>query len=213
MSCVVAEASLPSVPSSAPVSGDIETIVQWAIKRTGRLPWSNSTDAELSLDRGLTAQPRRKPRGRWYLVEACAGLNFGFGRVYPMKTPGSDAAMVIEAIKRLPAEQASAVLMFARARRRPDWVEDLPLPRPVYRADKAGEVKVVRHKGWGRKKRNVPPYCPLHWPLDPEAICAARRVYSLWHAGMTRLAQLLDGELTRWRNVHFAARPAPWDAA
>ena len=194
------------------LAADIETVVQWALSRTGKLPWSNPRDEELSLDRGLTAQPKRKPRGSWLLVYACAGLKLGGHRpIVPVMSPGTDAAMVIEAIKRLPAEQASAVLMFARAARRPDWIENPPGPRPIYRQGSKDEVKIIRHKGSGRKKRNVPPYCPLYWPLDPEAICAARRAYSLWHAGLTRLCAALSGQLKRWPSIGFDVSSAPWE--
>jgi hypothetical protein len=189
-------------------SGDIEAVVQWALSRTGRLPWSNPHDSELSLDRGLTAQPRRKPRGHWYLVEACAGLNFGAARVVMMKNPGADAAMVIEAIKALPPEQSSLVLSFARSKSRPNALVGVE-PRQITKIvswRKAAKLRRKKHKG-----RHKPVTITVWEPCDPGAICAARAAYAAWHAGMMALVTTLKGELKRWPHLEFSVSATPWE--
>lgn len=208
----VAEASFRSAP---PITdGDIVAIVRWALSRTGRLPWRNPADWELSLDQGLTVRCR-KDRGRWYLVEAgvaeMAARDRLPGGPTPSRVPGHDAAAVVAAIKALSPRMASLILSHGNAGTVPEWIDDDRPPQPVYRdPPRQHEIRIVDRIGPKRKQQRVPPFCPLAWPVSFEAICASQEVYSTWHAGMTALATALDGALRRWPRVRFDLPAEPW---
>ena len=179
---------------------DIEHLVQWAIGRTGRLPWEGTRDVELFFDRGLTAKPRRRPPTSWVIAEACAGMRLGSGRALaPKKVPGNDAERVIEGIKALPADQAGLILRHGRARTRPDCMIGIE-PRRV-------EKKIYPKK---RRKRAHRPVIVFVWePEAPATIAAAREEYRRWREGLGILAAGLRG-LERWRICGPEAAAEPW---
>lgn len=193
----------PSKPSSiergGPLRVDIEFVVQWAVARSGRLPWDNARDSELMFDQGLTAKLRRRPPADWQLSQALAGLRRERRPLPAMMVPSGDAERVIAAIKRLPPAAASTVLICARGKIRPDCmlgVEPARVPREV-RCKK-------RHKLVTR----------MFWePCDPASIRAARDTYAAWHAAMRRLVDDLWGALDAWQINGFAAPARPWEGS
>lgn len=175
---------------------DIEALLQWAVSRSGRLPWYRDDWRELTLN-PYTARPRRKPIVSWTLAQACAGLTIG-GRPVPARMqPGPDAHRVLAAIQALddPAT-AAIVIACARGKIRPDWMEGIE-PRRV--------MSTRRH----RKKHRRVVHC--EWaPCSPEDVRLARLAYSRWHAALLLLADRLDGELAGWLVTGFAAPVEPW---
>ena len=180
---------------------DIEALIQWAIGRTGSLPWEIARPDELAFDRGLTANLRRRPSGNWVLAEACAGLTHRGRPLMARMSPGPDGAIVIDAIKSLPPATAAIVLRCARAGIQPDWMDVVPklVPKRVY----------GKRRGKKRHRATI----AMVWTVDPEAICAARRLYSMWHEGIERVADMVSGELQGFRINGFAAAAAPWEKA
>lgn len=176
---------------------DIEVLVQWAVARSGRLPWDRTRDRELMFDQGLTAKPRHRLPASWVLAEACAGLRHN-GRALPaLMRPGPDAERVIEAVKRLDPATAATILCCARSKIRPDCMVGVE-PRRVPRRVRSKK----RHKAVTR----------MFWyPCDPAAICAARAIYARWHAGMMALLAALRGRLEAWNINGFGAAAQPWE--
>lgn len=180
---------------------DIEHLIQWAVSRTGRLPWEGTRDVDLFFDRGLTAKPRRRPPGNWIIAAACAGMRFGSGRVMaPKMVPGGDAERVIAEIKALPADQAALVLRHGRQRSRPDWMEGIE-PRRV-------ERRIYPKR---RGKRTHRPVVIWIWePEPPTVVAAARAAYRSWHDGLATVAARLDGQLDRWSPRGPVVLREPW---
>lgn len=176
---------------------DAEALIQWALTQTGRLPWLNANDRELSFDQGLNAKPRRKPRNGWTLAQACAGIRLGrYGLVAPMRRPTSDASAVLAAIRRLPPAAAGLVIACGRGGIQPDW---MPGVVPV-------ERKVVRRVGKKRRRMVF-----REWvPCSPEAIRAARAVYREWWDAVAAVAREVEGQLECWEVDGFCALPQPW---
>lgn len=187
----------------APQPADIEWLAQYALSRTGNLPWACDRDKELAFDRGLTVKPKKRQMISWTLAEACAGLRVGKDRPLPAKLdPGPDAEKIIAAIKRLDPKTASLVIGCARTKIRPDWtvngvIEPSQTPKWVY------PKKRNRKKGHTKTLKMV-------WDVDPGAIRAAREVYERWHEGMLRLWVMLDGELSGFAINGLAAPAWPW---
>jgi hypothetical protein len=180
---------------------DIERLVQWAVARSGKLPWDRTRDRELAFDRGLTARHRRRPRTIWLLAEATAGLSFGRGRSAPARmTPSPDAEQVFAAIKRLDPAVVASVIACARSKIRPDWmpgVEPKLVPREVSR----------KHKRGHRRKLQV----RLVWePCDPAVVRAVRDQYGRWHKALSTLLSALRGALDGWELTGFEAPSEPW---
>lgn len=185
--------------SGNPRPVDIEALLQWAIARSGRLPWDRTRDQELAFDRGHTAQLRRRPPASWVLAEACAGVRVA-GRPLPvMMQPGPDAELVLLAVRRLgdPAV-AGVVIACARAKIRPDCMLGVE-PR-----------RVERPLSWRKARRGQPRVRMVWEPCDPAAIRAAREVYRRWHAALGRLADELRGALDEWQINGLAAPAEPW---
>jgi hypothetical protein len=177
---------------------DVELVVQWAIARSGRLPWDRARDRELAFDQGLSARPRRRPPTSWALASACAGIRLE-GRPTPaIMQPGPDAELVIEAIKALEGGAAEIVIACARGRCRPDWFEGVE-PRQVERPRKHQRGANCGHHGstWS--------------PCSPAQIRAARDRYRCWHAALGRLASVLAGRLEAWEINGPAAPAEPWE--
>jgi hypothetical protein len=181
---------------------DIEVVVQWAVARSGRLPWDNARDQELSFDRGLTVRPKRRAPGSWALAEACAGLTYQGRPLKAVMHPGPDADRVLAAIRRLDPAAAATVLSCARAGIRPDCMLGIE-PR---------RVAVVLSWRKGRRKGGHRPIVKMQWePCAPEAICLARATYERWHAAMRVLSIALKGTLEAWEINGFAAPLRPWE--
>lgn len=180
-----------------PMPIDIEFLVQWAVARSGRLPWDRTRDRELMFDQGLTAKPRHRMPSSWVLAEACAGLRHNSRALPAIMRPGPDAERVIEAIKRLNPSTAANILACARAKIRPDCMLGIE-PRRVPRS----------YRGRKSHRRAI----RMEWePCTPEAICAARAIYMQWHVGMTALAECLRGGLEAWDINGFRAPAQPWE--
>lgn len=178
---------------------DIEILVQWAIARSGRLPWDNARDTQLMFDQGLTARPRRRPPSSWIIAEACAGVSYQGRPVRAVMRPGPDADRVIAAIRALPPAAAATVISCARGKIRPDCMVGVVARRvPVERHNRRTHRKGLR----------------MVWqPCAPEAICLARATYERWHAALTSLSLTLKGGLDAWQVNGFAAPARPWDEA
>jgi hypothetical protein len=188
-----------------PQPADIEFLVQWALSKTGTLPWSRDRDRELAFDKGLTVKPRKRPPVNWTIAVACAGMHLVVPPLPARLTPSGDAETILSALKTLPPRQASLLLACARNTIRPDWTVN-------------GHAEPVRHqkKSWkkkkGHKKSTKLKTPQIHHWYDPteEAICAAREAYTLWYDGMWRLLEVLQNRLSGFRINGFAAPEAPW---
>jgi len=174
---------------------DIEALVQWAIAQTGYLPWRNPSAEDLAMDHGWDCVPKSARA----LYQQSGGI--------ALKCKGGiavEAVIVVQAIKALPAAMAAQVIPHAREASRPNALIGI-------------EPRRVGKKVYGRKrngKRRGRPATVMSWaPCSPEAICDARSAYSLWHAGLSRLAKVLMGQLTHWEINGFAAPAAPWETA
>ncbi len=192
-------------PLSGPQPIDIELACQWAISRSGRLPWLRTNPRELEMNQGLTMRPRKRPLTSWAMAEACAGLTLR-GRAMPaMKTPGADASLIINAIMELKDTAAAAtVIACARGKIRPDWMPGV-VPR------------VVMRPSYGRKKnkkRRGRPIMIPHWtPCTPGELKAAREIYSAWHSALLQLVERLQaGDLQEWIITGLAAPATPWES-
>lgn len=177
---------------------DIEALLQWAVSRSGRLPWRRDDEKQLTLN-PYDARPKRRDKIGWGTAEVYALNVNGRTRVLAprRRIPGADAERALVAIAMLgdPAlsEQVRAC---ARARIRPDWMPGV-------------EPRRVEHKRRHRKKHR--PVARFEWePCSPAELQAARDAYSRWHAALLRLADTLQGELQGWRISGFAAPPHPW---
>lgn len=180
---------------------DVEDLLQWAIHRSGRLPWMRDDWRQLSMNRGLTAKPKRREKIGWDL--ATVGLRLSTGRSVPAKmVPGPDATRVLAAVQALEPATAAVVLACARSRIRPDWMEGI-VPRRVLRP-------IYGYKR-NRQRRGRPILVPVWEPRSPADVAAAHAAYSRWHAALEQLAQRLRGELVGWDVVGLNAPPAPWD--
>ena len=183
---------------------DIEKLLQWAVARSGRLPWLRDGWRELSMNRGLTARPRKREFVGWEQAQVYALTVSGRGRPLPARMiPGPDAQRVLAAIQALddPAT-AAVVLACARAKIHPDWmpgIEPKRVLRPVY-----------GHKR-NRKRRGRPVMVPTWEPCSPSDVRAARTAYSQWHKALSEIADRLDGQLAAWRIDGIAADSAPWE--
>lgn len=180
---------------------DIEALLQWAVARSGRLPWDLARNRELAFDGGVTAQLRRKPRMGWSLAEACAGLRLGGSPMPAMMKPGRDAERVVLAVRRLDPADAATVIACARAKIRPDWMPGVA-PRLVERPRSHRKCKP------GQKRSRM-----VWEPCDPGAVRAARGIYTRWHAAVRTLADTLRGVLDQWEINGFAASAEPWSEA
>lgn len=182
---------------------DIEDLLQWAVSRSGRLPWMRTGWRELSMNRGLTARPKRREKIGWDLATVGTGLRLGSGRQVPAQmTPGPDATRVLAAIQALddPAA-AAAVIACARSRIRPDWMEGI-VPRRVMRS-------IYGHKR-NRQRRGRPIMVPAWSPCSPADVVAAHAAYSRWHKALGELRERLHGELVGWNIVSLDAPMEPW---
>jgi hypothetical protein len=176
---------------------DIEELLQWALARTGRLPWRRDNWRELTLN-PYTAQLRRRPPGNWSLAVACAGTSFSLGTGAPaMRIPGSDAELVMLAIAGLGDPVLCEIVRgCARSRIRPDWRPGI-VPRRVARMERSR-----------RSHRRVQ---RLYWvPCSPDEVRAARDAYSRWHAALLRLSRALNGRLSEWQIIGLGAPGEPW---
>jgi hypothetical protein len=180
----------------------IEELLQWAVAQSGRLPWRRDTEDELSMNRGLTARPKKSERVPW---TGAGVMIFTVGNrrqgPFARRTPSSDAAVVLEAIKSLEATVAASVLACARGKIRPDWMEGVEpyvVMRPLY-----------GHKR-NRKRRGRPVMVPEWKPCSPAEVKAAREVYARWHQALRRLNDRLQGNLDGWWLTDNFPPLEPW---
>lgn len=184
------------IPPHKRIGVDAESLLQWAVERTGRLPWHGIRDMELSYNQGLTARPRRRPIVEWEIAEACAGIRHNGRPLLATRTPSGDAETVLSAIKHLDPAIAAIVIACARSKIRPDWMEGV-VP-----------IQVKQHKRHRTKHRRV---TVLVWkPCDPQMVLAARDVYSRWHHAVSGICDVLNGMLEEWEITGFVAPQEPW---
>lgn len=181
---------------------DIELLLQWAVARSGRLPWLRDGWLALTLN-PYSARPRRRPIASWTLAMACAGQRLAVGSGRPAEmVPSSDAERVLVAIAGLGDPRLSEIVrVCARGRIRPDWKEGI-VPQRVERA-----VYGRRTNGKRRGRRAL---VRVWLPCSPDEIRAARETYGQWHAALTALCKRLDGSMDAWQINGFAAPGAPW---
>lgn len=193
-----AEAPEGISPPRPPQPVDIEDLLQWALSRSGRLPWRRDDDRELTLN-PYDARPKRRDKIGWATAEVYALTINGRTRVLAprLRVPGADAERVMVAIAMLGDSALSEqVRACARSRIRPDW-----MPGVV-------PVRVEDSRRCRRKHKRMRRF---RWsPCSPEDVRAAREAYARWHAALCRLATELDGELAGWRVEGPAAPAAPW---
>lgn len=177
---------------------DIEALLQWAVARSGRLPWVRDDYRSLTLN-PYSAQPRRRPVTSWTLAIACAGQRLFVGAGTPATMiPGADAERVLQAIAGLgdPA-LCETVRVCARARIRPDWMEGIEPRRVAKRIRCRRQHRLVTKWVWE--------------PHSPEQIRAARDAYARWHRALLTLSEKLRDDLNDWHINGLAAPAAPWD--
>lgn len=158
---------------------DIEDLLQWAVSRSGRLPWRRDDERDLTMN-PYTARLRRRPKIGWHEAEVYALTINGRTRVLSARrlVPGSDAERVLVAIAGLgDAALSEMVRACARSRIRPDWMPGVE-PKRVER--------LRRHR---KKHRGMVRY---EWaPCSPADVLAARAAYSRWHAALVLLGERL----------------------
>lgn len=184
---------------------DIEMLLQWVIARTGRLPWRRDHESELSMNRGLTARPKRRDKIGWatagIMVVTVSGYRQG---AVVMRRPGPDAEIILAAIQCLDPATAAAVIACARSKICPDWMEGV-VPRRV--------MKPVYGYKRNRRRRGRSIMAPAWEPCSPAAVHAARAAYARWHSALAVLAEALDGQLEGWRITGCAVPATPWISA
>lgn len=167
---------------------DAEHLLQWAIERSGRLPWPGVSDKDLAFDHGWTARPRSTPPYQ------AASLTLRC-------SPSEDATAVIAAINALEPAAALSVAACARSKIRPNWLPGVVPERiatTVYR----------RKRG---KKRHRGSIAMVWHPCDPLTLEAAHCAYTRWHDAVTSIADLLKGQLDNFEIRTFLAPQAPWN--
>jgi hypothetical protein len=178
---------------------DIEHLLWWAVEQTGRLPWEGTRHAELAFDRGCTAKPRSHPVVPMHLALACAGTTQKPRPICAKMTPQGDAAIVLAAIKRLPARDAALILACARQRIRPEW--------RVRGLAQAERVSATRRD---RKRHKRVTFETWRDGVTPEAIWVARGEYIRWCALVLGLADQLRSSLVRHAIPNRQAFEFPW---
>lgn len=168
---------------------DAEYLLQWAIERSGRLPWAGVSDKDLAFDHGWTARPRR---GTPEYHAAPLTLRC---------TPSDDANSVLDAIKALEPAAALSVAACARNKMRPNW-----LPGVV--PERVATTIYRRKRG---KKRHRGSITMIWHPCDPLTLEAAHVAYTRWHDAVTSIADLLKGQLGNFEIRTFLAPEAPWN--
>ena len=208
MSAALSDPPLPGftpIPIKARIS--IEALLQWAFApgREGGAIWK--ADAQLSMDQGLTAKPRRRPRGSWILAEACAGMRFASPRAVTVcATTDRDAHHVVSAIEMLPSRIAEKIRRHARAKTRPDWLDT-----------EARLERVLSPKGkpliapTNNRHRNIF-WCPLKLVIDRNLTETSQKRWSEWRHGLEALqSRLVDNTLERWIVNDYLPPEAPWN--
>lgn len=169
---------------------DIEILLQWAIERSGRLPWLGVSDKDLAFDHGWTARPRSVPQYQASsLTLRCS--------------PSDDAAAVIAAINTLEPKAALSVTACAKNKMRPNWLPGVVPERVV--------TQGYRRKR-GKKKHRLTTMIVWH-PCDPLTLESAHNAYSRWHDAVASIADLLKGQLDNFEIRTFLAPEAPWNKA
>lgn len=192
------------IQARPPQPVDIEHLLQWAVGRSGRLPWRRDDERDLGGNHGLTARPRRRPKIGWHEAEVYALTVRGPRQLTPrMLIPGPDAEIVLAAVKALEPATAAVVIACARGKIRPDWMPGVE-PKRVLRARYVPNLK--------RKKRHRRTLVPRWEPCSPAELQAARDVYVRWHAALEALADQLQGRLAGWTVCGFLAPATPWQA-
>lgn len=179
---------------------DIEALVQWAMEETSakHLPWRNPSPRALAMDHGWTCIPKGVSR-EYHGAEVV--LRVGTDH---------DAITVVEAIKALDDPAVAAqIIACGRGNLRPECHLNVE-PR---RVEKIVSWRKAAKKKKGNKKNRKPVRTSVWEPCSPEAICAARDAYKRWHDGLTNLARVLDGQLSRWKVTGLRASAKPWEEA
>ncbi len=181
---------------------DVEHLLQWAVQRTGKLPWSRDGEGDLSFDHGLTAKLRRRPKIGWATAQVTAGLWRAGRPLSASVTPHGDIAVVIDAIKHLPPAIAAMVLACARSGIRPDWMPGVE-PKMV-------QKHLYKRRHGKRRGRHVP-HLVMVWDIEPATVRAARDAYAQWHQALTAMAVVLPASLSRWQVRGIGAPASPWN--
>lgn len=183
----------------------IERLLQWAYgpgRPDGRA-WI--VDRSLSLDGGLTVRPRRRERGSWLLVEACAGLRLKqTAIVRVLGTTDRDAEMIAATVNGLPRLQGELIKRYARGRSRPDWLDTLTTWEPMKRADGRGIVSWVAN---GRHRKV--PWCALRCEMERRVTAASKERWQVWRDGLEGLLNQLPN-LERWTLTDTLPPKEPW---
>ena len=184
---------------------DIERLLQWAFApgRQGGMTWRE--DPELSLNRGLTVIPRRPRRVTWAMAAACAGISARTPRLrVGAAIADPDAAIVAEAVHRLPSGLGAVVRHYARSRTRPVWIDQVEVLVPDWKAP--GEPRI----GYVGKRNRTGPFCRLRIVVVEQVTPKSQARYTAWHGAVASLIGILAGSLSRWEIQGFAAPAAPW---
>src|SRR6185312_9952477 len=98
------------------------------------------------------------------------------------------------------------VTMHAVRGTRPDWIADELQPHSVPSLSGPGAMLVGRCEG--RNRYSLGSYCPLAWSPSPLSILSSRAEYAAWHAGLIRLAGML--ELEKFIALPPKVSATPW---
>ena len=206
MSAALAERLPPGtlvVPIRARIS--IEALLHWAFApgRTGGTAWQ--VNPALSLDKGLTYRPKRRPRVTWLLAEACAGMRVSSGVGMKISAlSDDDAALVGSAVNALPLRLAERVRLHARGKSRPDWMDT---EKRLERILNPNGKPVIAYSNNRYKKAQ---YCPLQIVFDRRLTEASKQRWMEWRDALVTLSAHLDDGLARWTINDYLPPKEPW---
>ena len=192
-------------PLSPKAEISIERLLWWAYGpgRPGGRTWI--VDRELSMDRGLTARPRRRERGSWLLVEACAGMRLRqTATVTVLGTLDRDAGLIDAIVDGLPHRQAEAVRRYARGKSRPDWLDT------AWRLEGERDERGRGIVKWTNNRHRKVQYCPLRVVVERRLTEMSQRRWTDWRAGLLATSGAVGGRLERWKLSGSLPVDEPW---
>lgn len=179
---------------------DVEHLLHWAFAQTGLLPFRNPSERGLAYNHGWTAIPRG------------ANQQFQGSEIALQRALDEDAAAVLAAVQRLPAEIRNVVRACAMSGIRPNWMEGIE-PKLVERRVSHRKVR-KKKKGKRGKKVTGRSHVERVWePCSPETILIVREIYAAWHAALSEIATKLGPDLKNHEISGLAAPATPWDTA
>jgi hypothetical protein len=194
------------IQSARKISISIEALLHWAFSpgREGGQTWK--VDPMLSMDQGLTARPKRRPRGSWILAEACAGMKLkSVAPLHIQAVSDEDADTVARMVALLPARIAEKIRHHARSKTRPDFLDTYRRWGPTLNP-RTGKVII----GWTNNRFKKAQVCWLKETVERSLTEASKKRWSDWSKALQTLQSRLDGRLARW-DINLNLPPEePW---